>query len=71
MIPKSELYQRYEVRRKAFLTRYTKSVNFIKQELLQYSLDLNNSHLDFVYEMLFNDLIDSVNCFINDFKKFK
>ena len=71
MVSKSDLYIRYETRRKSFITRYTKYSNQIKQELLQYSLDLNESHIEFVYECLFRFHYDLINSFIKDFRKLK
>lgn len=57
-------YVRLEWSRKSFITYLTKYHNLIKEEMLQFSLDMNMNHIDEVYMILFE-------CYIPTLKEFK
>ena len=70
-IDKAYLYQNYDTARKSFITSIQYWSRLIREEMVQYSLDLDSNHIDFVYEMIIENFIPRILDFKKSFDKFK
>lgn len=68
---KAFLYQNFDTARKTFISSISYWSRLIREEMVQYSLDLNDNHIDFVYEMIIENLIPRILDFKKMFDKYK
>ena len=68
---KTNLYLNYDTYRKSFITSLNSFNNRIRQEMVQFSLDLDINHIDMVYMLLFECYIPCIKDFKFKFLKMK
>ena len=59
-MPKINPYLNFDTFRKTFITTLNLYNTRIREEMLQFSLDFNSSHIDLVYEMLFEKYLPAI-----------
>lgn len=61
----------YDTSRKNFITHLNSYNSRIREEMVQFSLDLDINHIDYVYELLFEFYIPCIKDFKLKFMKMK